>query len=150
MKNQKSPFNVFSWINEITYNKKSWDLFNDEQKSLFEPYIILRFLSMNKDYIDIINYIQSIPLLTKEQYYFILCDFIPKKKIWNKYIKKENKNDIKEEDINYISQYYQCSKKEAREYIEIMKSEDFLLHLEELGINNIKNDGKKRGRKSKI
>lgn len=141
------PFNVFSWINEITFSKKPWESYSQEQQDVFEPYIILRFLSMNRDYIEIINYIQSVPLLTKEQYYKILCEFIPRNKTWNKYIKKEKEESIDKETVNNIKKYYQCSKKEAESYIKIMSPEDLLLHLTELGINNIKKDGKKRGRR---
>ena len=64
MKNTKKPansFTIFDWLKEVSYNKSPWDSFSNEQKKSFEPYMINRFLSMNKEYIELINYIQITP-----------------------------------------------------------------------------------------
>ena len=41
---------LFNWLNEITYNKRSWDSFTSEDKDEFNTFMIHRFVSMNPDY----------------------------------------------------------------------------------------------------
>ena len=53
--------NLFDWLNEITYSKRPWDKFTDEEKSTFNTYMINRFISMDSNYIDVVNLIQQYP-----------------------------------------------------------------------------------------
>lgn len=68
---QFKKFTVFDWLNEITVNKREWSEFNDEDKKEFNPYLINRFLSMNENYIELVNFVQTIPYTEKEKYYNI-------------------------------------------------------------------------------
>jgi hypothetical protein len=51
---------LFDWLNEITYSKRPWDNFTNEDKNEFNIFMIHRFISMNPDYIDVVNLIQKI------------------------------------------------------------------------------------------
>ena len=51
---------------------------------------------MNISYIDIVNFVQSINPQNKKEIYTIYREMIPKRKIWNKYIKNMNKKDSKD------------------------------------------------------
>ena len=68
---QSKKFTIFDWLNEITYSKRNWSEFNEEEKNEFNSYLINRFLSMDKDYIELVNFIQTIPYTEKEKYYNI-------------------------------------------------------------------------------
>lgn len=110
--------NLFDWINEITYNKRSWNSFTDEDKSEFNLFIINRFLSMNPDNIDVINLIQRYPTCSNKVVYKYYCDLLPKKKSFFKYIKSSIKWE--KETVDKVAEYYKCSTREAKEYINIL------------------------------
>ena len=138
MKSTKKPannFTIFDWLKEVSYNKSPWDSFSNEQKKSFEPYMINRFLSMNKEYIELINYIQITPYNEKEKYYKIYCNFLPKKQFWSKYIKAE-KSNINDDLVKHITFYFECSNKDAIEYIELLSKDDLKEILSSLGIED--------------
>ncbi len=117
--------NLFDWLNQITYNKQPWDTFTDEDKTEFNTYMIHRFISMNPDYVDAVNLIQCYPDCPKRKVYQFYCELLPKKKAFFKYIKASAKDDP--ETIKAIAEYYKCSTRESKEYINIVD------------VNNIKN-----------
>ena len=51
--------NLFDFLNQITYYKQPWDTFTDDDKAEFNTYMINRFISMNPDYVDVVNTIQK-------------------------------------------------------------------------------------------
>ena len=84
---QNKSFTIFDWLKEITYTKSPSSKFSNEEWESFNPYMISRFLSMSKDYIELVNYVQNIPYTEKEKYYKIYCELIPKKQFFQKKIK---------------------------------------------------------------
>ena len=131
---QSKKFTIFDWLNEITLKKRDWSEFNEEEKNEFNPYLINRFLSMNKDYIELVNYIQNIPYTEKEKYYKIYKELIPKRKVWLKYIKSQVK-DPNSELTGIISKHYEFSKREARMYLEYLRKDEIQDILEKRGID---------------
>jgi hypothetical protein len=97
---------------------------------------------MNPDYIDIVNLIQRHPDCPKKKVYQFYCDLLPKQKAFFRYVKANIKDDT--ETIKAIAEYYQCSTREAKEYISIVDTQN---------VKNILNLGqpstnKKRRKKS--
>ena len=86
---------IFDWLNEISYNKTPWSSFTEKDQESFNRYMITRFISMKKDYIDIVNLIQKYPLSNMALYNFY-CKTIPKNKTFFRYIKpkKDTMNDL--------------------------------------------------------
>ena len=80
---------IFNWINEILVSKKHWNDFTEDEQKKFSPFIINRWLSMDKEFIEIVNYFQkySIGTLEPRDVYKLYCDMLPKGKRFNKYIK---------------------------------------------------------------
>ena len=70
---------IFSWLNEISYNKTPWSSFTEKDQESFNRYMINRFISMKEDYIDIVNLVQKYPLSDMVLYNFY-CKTIPKSK----------------------------------------------------------------------
>ena len=119
-KTPQNNFTIFNWLDNLTFHKKPWSSFTQEQQNLFEPWIIHRYISMNVNYIDIVNIAQKLPLTEKEKIHNIYLTILPKNKMFLKYIKKQTKSTYT--DIaKYISEYYECSLGEAEEYIDILK-----------------------------
>ena len=125
---------LFNWLEEITIKKSPVEKFSEEEWNVFNSYMVHRFLSMNVDYIDIVNYVQKINPQNKKQIYTIYKEMIPTKKVWLKYIKNEIKA-IPEELVKYISSFYECSLKEAEQYILILKKPIVENILFKMGLN---------------
>lgn len=126
--------NLFDWLNEITYTKRDWDSFTEDEQSSFSPYIVHRYVSMYYGYVDIANVAQKLPMTESEKIYTIYKTMLPKKKMFLKYIKSKNKKGNKEL-LQYISEYFKCSFREANSYITILKNKGVKIILEEMGIN---------------
>ena len=124
---------IFDWLNQITYEKQPWNSFTEEDKKSFEPYMIHRFLSMNPDYIEFVNLVQTFPYSDKEKIYNIYLYMIPKKKMFLKYI-KSSKTKRQEKLLKHIALYYECSLGEAEEYIDILREHGVKNILNKLGV----------------
>ena len=125
---------LFDWIKEITVNKRKWSSFNDDDRASFNVYLIHRYLSMDKSYIDIVNYIQIIPYNEKEKIYRIYCDMIPKKNVWLKYIKSSKKR-TPDALLQYIAKEYTISLGEAEEYTYLLGKDGIISILTKHGVD---------------
>jgi hypothetical protein len=126
---------IFDWLKEITYNKSPWNSFTEEDRESFNPYLIHRFLSMNPDYVDFVNTVQIIPYTNKERVYNIYLYTIPKKDMFLKYI-KSTRTKTKEELLNHLASYYECSLREADEYYHMHHSDTIKSILKKKGIDD--------------
>jgi len=125
---------IFDWLNQITYDKQPWNSFTEEDKKSFEPYMIHRFLSMNPEYIEFVNLVQTFPYTDKEKIYNIYLYMIPKKKMFLKYIKSSLKKK-QEKLLGYVASYYECSLGEANEYIDILRENGVKDILNKIGVD---------------
>lgn len=124
---------IFDWLKEITYNKSKWGSFTEEDKESFNCYMIHRFLSMNPEYIEFVNLVQTFPYSDKEKTYNIYLYMIPKNNMFFKYIKSSNKRK-QESLLKHIANYFECSLGEAEEYIDILRDSGVKSILTQLGI----------------
>lgn len=132
MKEQKHIKDLFGWLKEITlYKSDIGDITEDSWKS-FQPFMVNRYLSMNPDYIEIVNYIQKFSNSPKHQFYTMYKNIIPKKQVYLKWIgnKKQSQNV---ELVEKLSKYFVISKREIVDYLEILKKKDIKEILESMG-----------------
>jgi len=132
--NGNTKISFFDILNYIMYEKKPWNDLTNEEKDLFNPYLCHRFLSMNPDYIEFVNLIQTFPYTDKEKIYNIYLYMIPKKKMFLKYIKSSTKKK-QEKLLKYIASYYECSLGEANEYIDILRENGIKDILNKIGVD---------------
>ena len=88
--------NIFDCLKHINQYKTPVEKFTDKDWDVFNAYMVHRFLSMNKDYIEVVNYVQEFPPQEKKAIYKIYKEFIPKKNRCNKYIKSSIKQPSKD------------------------------------------------------
>jgi len=124
----------FDILNYITYDKKPYNELTQEEIDSINPYLINRYVSMNPDYLELANYIQTLSLSDKEKYYRIYSHFLPKKKQWLKYVKSSTKGEPKEL-INILSRYFQCSTREVKDYMKILPKKDINQILVDMGLD---------------
>lgn len=125
--------NIFDWVNHINQYKTPLELFTDEDWDKFNSYLIHRLISMNPDYIEIVNEVQSMNPQDKKQIYSIYKELIPVNKKWNKYVKstiKERSKDL----IEFFKGYFELSTREVKEYIKMLGDEEIIRILTQHGI----------------
>ena len=123
---------VFNWLEEITVKKTLPNDFTQQDWDDWNSYMVNRFLSMNMSYIDIVNFVQNINPQNKKEIYTIYREMIPKRKIWNEYIKNQNKKDSKEL-AKVIANKLSIGSDEASSYIPILGKDGITEVLSDLG-----------------
>jgi hypothetical protein len=114
---------LFDHLNAITLDKdpKYWDKLEEADKKTWSNYMILRFLSMNPDWIetvaDIQPYIQNAP---PKAMYLALIGLIPKKRAFLKYMKPASADKYESWIIELVAKYYEVSQLEAEDYLNIL------------------------------
>jgi len=124
--------NLFSWLEEISFKKSDPDSFSEQDWVSFDPYMIHRFISMKPEYLELVNYIQTIPSEFKKQIYTVYLESIPKRKTWFKYMKKP-KEKYNKDLIQHISTYFKCSLKESLQYLGILEDDSIRSILKGMG-----------------
>ena len=131
---------IIDWMNQLLVHKKSWDSFEESEQKKFSPFIINRWLSMDKEFIEIVNYFQkyAIGTLNSREVYKWYCDILPKGKRFNKYIKGKQDKKHDKELVNIISNHFECNKLQTQEYIELINKEELKNILEMYGLDKKK------------
>jgi len=126
---------LFDHINQITatQNPNYWDEISDEDKKSWSNYMVNRFLSMNSDWMELVNELQKYNLQPKELYK-LYTNILPKGKRWLRYMKGKNDMDYPEWLINIVRNNDESSRKEAIQAIDmLMLTEGGMMELGELG-----------------
>ena len=127
--------NIFDWLKEINYHKSPVSKFTDKDWELWNSYMIHRFVSMNPDHIEIVNYVQEFPPQEKILIYNIYKEFIPKNNKWNKYIKSKNKSYQKDLLIN-LADHWKCSQREVKDYLDLLDNDKIISILSDRGLKS--------------
>ena len=128
---------IFDWINQILVKKTHWNKFTEDEQKKFSPFIINRWLSMDKDFIEIVNYFQkySIGTLEPREVYKWYCDMLPKGKRFNKYIKGKKDKKYNTELIDIMVTHFECSKSQVKDYLDLIAKDELMEILEKYGMN---------------
>ncbi len=116
---------LFDHLNAITSEQdpKYFDNLSEEDLKSWSNFMINRFLSMKPEWVELIATL--LPLtqtLQPKEMYKLYISVIPKGKYFLKYIKGKSEDKYEEFLIDLIKKDFQCSEKEAIEYIEVLYS----------------------------
>ena len=125
---------IFDWLKAINTTKPPVESFTEKDWEVWNSYMVHRFISMNPDYIEVVNYVQDFPPQEKRMIYSIYKEFIPKNNKWSKYIKSKVKQPNKDL-VDHIKNYFECSNKEAKEYISMLAPVEINRILSNRGLN---------------
>lgn len=116
--------NIFDLLKRITVTKEDWNEIPLEEQECFNNWLINKFISMNQDYAELVNIVQKNTWqMPHEVLYKLYCDLIPKSNIFLRYI-KVTKTKHKPELVESIQEYFSISKKEAKEYLDILTKQE--------------------------
>ena len=127
--------NIFDWLKCINTSKPPVESFTDKDWEVWNSYMIHRFLSMDPNLLELVNEVQSLPPTDKQQIYSIYKEYVPKNNKWNKYIKSKVKQRNKDL-IQYLTNYFQLSTREVKEYLQFLDNKEVTKILSQLGIEN--------------
>jgi hypothetical protein len=113
---------LFDHLSGLKESKVKWETLSEGDKKSFSVYLANRWLSMNPEYIDLVNEVQRFTngQLGAREVYKVYYDFLPKKKTFDKYIKKSGGSVVSEQIISYICKYFEVSGREAEDYVELL------------------------------
>ena len=119
---------IIDWMNQLLVHKKHWDEFTEDEQKKFSPFIINRWLSMDNEFIEVVNVFQKYAIGTLEprEVYKWYCDILPKGKRFNKYIKGKKSKKYNKELVDIISNYFECSKLQTNEYLELINKQELI------------------------
>ena len=115
--------NPFDHIKNLHTKKRRWDDFNDEEKKSFNVFIINKALSMNPNYLGIVNMVQNFTglnqILSQKEVFNIYFNLLPTKFRFYKWIKEEKTKKDKEK-AEYLATHFKVSIREAYDYLQIL------------------------------
>ena len=128
---------IIDWMNQLLVHKKHWNDFTEDEQKKFSPFIINRWLSMDKDFIEIVNVFQKYAIGTLEprEVYKWYCDILPKGKRFNKYIKGKKDKKYNTELIDIMVTHFECSKSQVKDYLDLIAKNELIEILEKYGMN---------------
>jgi len=115
---------IFTVISYLTDNKKSWNELTEEEKKLFNPFMINRFLSMDINLALVVNDLQQYTLgkMNAKDVYNLYYYLLPKQKYFLKYI--TGKKSVPEADLQILKNYFKISLREIEDYYTILMKDD--------------------------
>lgn len=122
LKKQAKPKStaLFDVLKDIKYYKKGdmLDVEGSEAEAAYNNFIAMKFLSMNESLCPLVNTVNHLQdVFDKKEMYKLLIELIPETNSFDGFIRSKTDKEEYEEEI---AQYYECSIKEAREYVKIM------------------------------
>ena len=116
--------NPFDHIKNLHTKQRSWDDFNDEEKKSFNIFIINKALSMNPNYLNIVNMVQRYTnnLLDPKEVFNLYFNLLPNKFRFYKWIK--GTKDKNKEKYQILAQHFKCSSREAKDYMELLDKKE--------------------------
>lgn len=124
---------LFDHIKQVTdvQNPKYWGTLSESDKKTWSTYMVVRFLSMEPDWIEVISMIQPYIDRIKEQgvrvfpngdeyIYKMLIGVIPKGKKFLKYMKAKGSDKYESWLVELVARYYEISKLESETYLDIL------------------------------
>ena len=115
--------NPFDHIKNLHTKKRTWDDFNDEEKKSFNVFIINKGLSMNPDYLGIVNMVQNFTglnqVISPKEVFNIYFNLLPNKFRFYKWIKGAKSKKDKEK-AEYLAMHFKVSTREAYDYLNIL------------------------------
>ena len=115
--------NPFDHIKNLHTKKRTWDDFSDQEKKSFNVFIINKGLSMNPNYLGIVNMVQNFTglnqILSQKEVFNIYFKLLPNKFRFYKWIKGiKNKKD--KDKAEYLAMHFKISTREAYDYLQIL------------------------------
>jgi hypothetical protein len=130
---------IFDHVKNLCIKKKAWEDLTEEERSSWESFMGNRILSMDQNYIELVDHIQRYPAISKEMLYKTYQSLLPDGYVYRKYIKSSVKKNT--EVVKLVASYFQISIREAIDIIPLISPDqlkEIITPQSESKINKIK------------
>ena len=136
MAETKKAKTLFEHLSGIKEKKTPWESLSVMDKKSFEPFMVNRFLSMNMEFLELVNELQmyTIGQLSPRDVYKLYLDVLPKKRSFDKYTKAKGSDKYNDKVLDYLSRYFEVSQREVKDYLEILSKDDVIHIIKKFGI----------------
>ncbi len=124
---------LFDWVNEVKTKKRKWNTFTDVEKKTFSPYMVHRFLSMNQNYVELVNDFQKYWSLEPREVYKWYCDVLPNKRSFDRYIKAKKVENYPNWVVDILCKHFKESKAHIEDYLQLIDKFELKTILEMYG-----------------
>ena len=114
------PRSIFDHAKDISTTKTPWSELSEEDQKSWNIFMVNRILSMNVDYIDLVDIVQMHSNMPPEAIYNFYCHILPKGYRFIPFMKKGGNTGL----IKAVAAHYQVSRREAREYIKLLPQDE--------------------------
>lgn len=141
-KNSSLRMTPFDFL-KLVHNKNiKWGDLNEEEQKSWNTFIINRALSFNSNYLNIVNNIQPYTSgqLSSAEIFKYYQDMLPTNFRFQKWIKGKKEKKYNPQLLVLLSRYFECSCKQAEDYLNVMNKKDLKSLLNSIGLqeNEIK------------
>ena len=136
MKNSNLKMTPFDFLKLIHNKNIKWGDLNEEEQKGWNTFIINRALSFNSNYLNIVNNIQPYTggQLTPAEIFKYYQDMLPSNFRFQKWIKGKKEKKHNPQLLSLLSGYFECSSKQAEDYLNVMKKKDLKSLLNNIGL----------------
>lgn len=137
----------FDFVKLFHSKKTKWDELNENEKKAWNTFITNRALSFSPDYLDIVSKIAPYTggQLTPAEIFKYYQSVLPSNYRFQKWIKGKKSTTFNKDLVETVSAYFECSHKQAEDYLSLLGKKELKQFLFYLGIqdNEIKKLTKK-------
>ena len=123
-----------TWIDHMTAYKTPWDKISQEEQKSYNPFINNLWLSMNPDFIEIVNEVQKFQVPNRD-HYNLYCKILPKKKPYFRWIKARKKVYSKDV-VKLLASFYNVGTKEIYDSLCVLSKEKIINILKQMSYND--------------
>ena len=135
MKNSSRKMTPFDFLRLVHDKKIKWEDLNEDEQKTYNKFIINRALGFNNNMLDIVNRLQGYDVTPKESFKYYQS-MTGNKFRFHKWIKGNKSKTFKPELLALVSGYFECSCKQAEEYLEFMPKKDIKILLKQIGLQD--------------
>lgn len=113
---------LFDHIKQITGKSDThyYDNLSEEDEKTYSVYMIHRFLSMNHNWIEIVNDVQRYGQQLKQRgTHKVYDELIPKSNIFLKYVKSKNERKYNAMVIDILKRHFELGEEQVKQYYDI-------------------------------
>lgn len=137
MAETKKAKTLFEHLSGVKEKKTPWESLSVMDRKSFEPFMVNRFLSMNMGLLELVNELQkyTIGQLSPKDVYKLYLDVLPKKRSFDKYIKAKGGDKYNDKVLDYLSRYFEVSKREVKDYLDILSKDEVTTIIQKFGVD---------------
>lgn len=108
---------LFQNLANVTTLKTPWDKISEDCKKDYSPFMMNRYVSFSKYFIDLALIPNINVVIPPEANYNYYLATLPKRNLYFKYLKKSKKEEYKSNEISALCHYFKCSSKDLTEIL---------------------------------